>query len=156
MAAKTKEETKTADDGFTKLATQDSAPAFEQSEWVEPGKGTVIEGELTAAFVVPDDMGNNKRKPYRACYTVRDEKGDLWNFGEKSAFADSIRKLRVGAWIRLTFQGKEPVIVNGKPTGRTIWRVTLERRNDGNGQTMLEALKSDHAAKLKSGEDLPF
>lgn len=143
-------------DGFERQDTVDgdSGVTYADAEWVEPAAGTVIEGELTRAFVIPDTLGGDKA--FRACFVAKDANGDEWTFGEKAAFKVAIRALNVGDAIKLTFKGKEPVKKNGKPTGKTAWRVELLAKRTGGGKRIADELMDSFRQLKARGEDLPF
>lgn len=144
-------------DGFEALPVIDGEQKFDESTWVEPDEGVVIEGELTRAFVIPDTLGAGKGKPFRACFGVRDADGGEWTFGEKAAFKPAIRKLSLGDVIRLEFTGKEALIVNGRPSGKTVWRVKFAvKRALKPGAGVMATLFASHAELVERGEDLPF
>lgn len=154
MAKKT-EETKPTGEQWTKQATAEGEQQF-QDEWVEPAEGTRIEGTLMRAFVLRDDMGGER--PFRACYVVADADGHEWTFGEKASFRRAIRGLKLGVQLRLTFVKKEKLTdpKTKKPTGKTIWRTTLETLGEGVGVAVMEQLKASHADLVAGGEDCPF
>lgn len=145
------------DDGFESLPVIEGEQQFEQSEWVEPGEGVVIEGALTRAFVVRDTLGGDKGKAFRACYGVESAEYGALTFGEKASFKEQIRKLNLGDSIKLTFLHKEALKANGRPTGKTVWRVKFGvKRTDKPGLGVLPTLFQSHADLVTRGEDLPF
>jgi hypothetical protein len=128
-------------DGYEVLA----APGGEETqktEWVSPGKGTIVEGVIEKAFVVSGDRGD-----YRVAYTILDKKGDLWNLGEKQAMRP-LRDLKLGSAVFLQWHDKEDIGSN-----REQWRMTVKARNDGKGKRIKDLLKAQYEA-LK--DDLPF
>lgn len=147
-------------DGFEQLPTIDGEQRYDESEWVEPDEGVVIKGTLERAFVIPDTMGSNGKanaKPFRACYGVVTDDGQRLTFGEKAAFKNAIRELNLGDAIKLEFLGKEALMVNGRPSGKTVWRVKLGvARTTHPGVGVLATLYASHAELVKSGGDLPF
>lgn len=142
--------------GWTKHDTADAGATYEQSEWVEPGEGTVIEGTLTRAFVIKDTLGG--RKPFRACYAVTDAQGNIWTFGEKAGFERAIRSQRMGVELRLEFKGKQAQTdkQTGRPTGKSIWVTDFFTKQAGTGVTVMEALDKSLADLRKSGGDREF
>lgn len=139
-------------EGFYVEETADGADQFDPSTWVEPAEGTVVEGTLMKAFVMRDDLGKNPNKPFRAAYVIKDGQGNDWVVGEKAAFAQAIRKLKLGTDLRLEFLGKEKV----EGTSKTIWRVKFTSRRNGVGETAMDALKASVEELQAKGADLPF
>lgn len=161
MAKKSNETTPGTDFGNGEWQTHETADGsqpMETAEWVEPGEGTVIEGVLVRAFVMPDTFAEGGKKPYRACYVVRDADGHEWTFGEKAGFKRAIRALTLGTYVRVTFKGKERQTdpKTGKPGPKTIWRVTLESKGMGSGAPIEKALLKSYEERQANGEDLPF
>lgn len=141
---------------WTKKETADEAPEFAPAEWIEPAEGTVIEGTLMRAFVIPDQLGG--AKAYRAAYVVADAQGNEWTFGEKAAFKKAIREQYMGIGLRITFLKKERMVdpKTKKLGAKSIWRCTLETQGEGVGEFVLDALKKSHAELVARGEDVPF
>jgi hypothetical protein len=106
-------------------------------EWVESvNAGTILEGELVTAFLMPDE---NASKGFRAAYRYRDPSGHLWNFGERFSFRDAIRDLREGSKFRLEFLSEKKI---GK--GRTQWLVDFRAIPSKKGEKMVDLLMADY------------
>lgn len=134
--------------------TIDEATARE-GEWVEPAPGVELEGVLERAFAMKDE---NNPGQFRACYSYRDAKGDVWLFGERAAFKDAIRALRITTPIRIKFLKKvELENAKGKKTGKTPWRVEFFANPSAalpNSNTVKAELRKSYEAL--SSNDLPF
>ena len=119
-------------------------------EWVEAKPGLSVEGELLRAFATLNEEDGMPR----ACYAV---KGTMtWPgakegapkasaegtflFGERAAFKQAIRELKLGTHVRLTFLSKEPVLANGKKTNREMWRMKFQSKRNGQGEGVEKAL----------------
>lgn len=130
---------------FTGRDWQDEQLAGElEGEWVEVVPGLVVEGTLLRAFATADDDGTN----LRACYAVKGvarwenkaEAAGTFLLGEKAAFKQAIRELKLGTSVRLSYLGKEPITRNGKKTGMDMWKLRFQSKRDGTGETVEKAL----------------
>ena len=120
-----------------------------EGEWVEAKEGLVVEGTLERAFATADEDGSNPR----ACYGVRGRMSwpgsdgkpsataeGVFLVGERAAFKQPIRELKLGTSVRLTFLTKEPIMRAGKKTGMDMWKMKFQSKRDGKGETVEKAL----------------
>lgn len=112
-------------------------------EWVEAKEGLTLEGKLVRAFCTAEEGGINPR----ACYALKgtlklgaDVKEGVWLFGERAAFKQPIRELKLDTTVRLTFLQKEPIVRNGKATTLTMWKMKFQSKRDGRGELVEKAL----------------
>lgn len=130
---------------FTGKEWQDEQLAGElDGEWVEVKEGLKLEGELVRAFAT---MNEESGQP-RACYAIKGTQSwpggavaeGVFLLGERAAFKQAIRELRLGTSVRITFLTKEPVLANGKKTGREMWKMKFQSKRDGRGEPVEKAL----------------
>lgn len=137
---------------------KETTKELEPMEWVQFAEGVELEGELVRAFVQRDSFGENRARPFRVSYGVKDAQGNLWGFGEKFSFREAIRKQRLGVKVRLVVgelvQEKDPE--TGEETGRQAWDVLFQTGGKGKGLPVEQELKKSHRELVKRGGDLPF
>ena len=157
MATKNEKHTEEVDaQSMVVEPTADGAGSFESAEgWVEPAEGTIIDGTLERAFLLPDQSEPGR---FRVAFEYRAADGFLWAFGERAAIRRNLRSLTLGTRFHVEFQKKERILDrDGKPTMKSAWRCTFSRAAKlADGATVLDALKRDYTAKKAAGEDLPF
>lgn len=136
---------------YTGKDWQDEQLAGElDGEWVEVKEGLQLTGTLERAFATMNEDGGQPR----ACYAIKGtlswpgaKEGDprvtaegVHLLGERAAFKQAIRELKLGTSVRITFIAKEPIMRGGKKTGQEMWKLKFQSKRDGRGETVERAL----------------